>query len=216
MTANVVSCSGFTPYVGNRWMKPVCFGALAQHGSSSAPSIWIAHVRRVACARTAFGTTSCAPAIAVVAITIVKARRMRRSRSALTTRGGQPSLPPGCHRYFPSNMRRPATGPYLGFHQARRAIGVELVANTRVLEEQLRDRELHFVAPADRARRELELTDVPVEQLHHTLLRDAVSRRGFDLEDSTLRYEQPRDLVLADEQEDSRFALELEQREQRA
>ena len=44
-----------------------------------------------------------------------------------------------------------------------------------------------FVAAADRARRELELADMPVEQLHHALLRRAVAARPFDLEDAALR-----------------------------
>src|SRR5688572_5761633 len=86
----------------------------------------------------------------------------------------------------------------------------------RMLEEQRGDGGSDLVAAADRCGRELELTVAPVEETHQSVLGRAVTGARLTLEDLALRDEHPRDLAGAQEEQDARFALELEQREQRA
>src|SRR5687767_5094712 len=102
--------------------------------------------------------------------------------------------------------------------QPRRAGRALFVARSCVLEQQRGHRDADLVFATDRGRRELELAIAPIEETHQARLlrRDAVRAVLLDLQDLSFGDEDARDLAVAQEQQDSRFALELEEREQRA
>src|SRR5262249_54298438 len=90
------------------------------------------------------------------------------------------------------------------------------IVTARVLEKERRHRRHDLVGRVDRARRELEMPLAPVEEPQQLVLRRAGAGTAFDLVYAALRDEQPRDVGVAHEDQHPGFALEFEQRQQRA